>query len=74
VRVSSNVLLGHADTQHYKGFNTRRILLSIRWQRGSVDITHYNRHVKLAGCKLHVSHLNFLGSLHNTSRQTKKLA
>jgi len=39
-----------------------------------VDITHYNRHVKLAGCKLHVSHLNFLGSLHNTSRQTKKLA
>jgi hypothetical protein len=25
--VSSNVLLGHVDTQHYKGFNTRRIPL-----------------------------------------------
>jgi len=40
--VSSNVLLGHADTQHYKGFNTR-IPLSISWQRGSVDLTDYDR-------------------------------
>jgi hypothetical protein len=39
-----------------------------------VDLTHYDRHVKLVGCMLNVAHLNFLGSMHNTSRQITKLA